>query len=665
MSECHDCDQVEIDLLIGREPWRVSRSVGHTGPTGAIGVAQDMRSPTGPYAAIVEPELCGCGPVGINATATFGWVQREVFQDGTLFVYALANDDLSAGAWVSVEIIANRDIPIDTVDRATLPLSAGNDALTFGFGSPGSFYDILTSAVHIEDGSYVVAERSMLVTIQNNSYADSATPAYFKNARSRDFTGPVRVAAGYGSTVIHELEGMAPAASRLNNIYSATSLSVAAMPFDNTWQSSAAVTRVSLLARFDDRSVALPVNIPNTEFSPNEDASLLRNAIRFDYDAARVPNAQTEPLNPPYGIAPATVDRVLVRHVVGNRRTDVIVPASATGPKNAELPPITSAPLRTNASSFFIRYGDNSSVPRSVFEDTRHSLRADMHDKPQCYAFDGPTWHERSLVRYGSNLAVDGARHKLTVSFDWQPPSASQYALVRATSGGSWAIRINPPFELIGGSVIDLRPSIQTSNLMPGMYASATCELAEIEIDSVPGEFRRTNNEIVEYDVPVDLRVQPFMHVWAYTDILQSARPAPSSVSLPLPGESEMTLDAYTQYAAASPAAWGLQFLSFPSATLRLHVELWAKLMLRTVEPVHPEYNRLPFGMNLDKWDGERVWYARLVAPQPVVFVLTPQQCDAIGNGQTVSGLRRRANPQNLNNTAETGSPCSVTCSFA
>ena len=185
MSGCTVAEDSPIDPEIGREPWRKSRPVGATGPTGPTGVVQDMRTPTGSFQAIIETDLCGCGIPGVLLGASFGFTSggsiqpgnSRTYMDGIATLTTLASNNLTAGAWVKVEVVQTPPtIPGDSVTRGSLPFVLSSGA----------------AETFVESSAYIYSTHETILPNWLDNYVAGANPATFNF-----ITGPFRITAGY------------------------------------------------------------------------------------------------------------------------------------------------------------------------------------------------------------------------------------------------------------------------------------------------------------------------------------------------------------------------------------------------------------------------------------------------------------------------------------
>jgi hypothetical protein len=679
MAGCQECREGPIDPLIGREPWRQARLTDATGPTGPTGVVHDMRSATGPFSAVVESNLCACSVPGIVAKATWGFTavgtnfignsSGLTYLDGVLTVATLAADDLSGGAWIKAEVVPRLLVPHDTVTRGPLPF-------------------VLTSETAVqtpefsESSEYVYAEHGMRFEVPRGSFfsgTDSLnyqTAAPFKVGGVEYYSGPIRITAGYGTTTVHDVYSLSPAIWVPSVRVPGQNVTLALLPYD---VEPSEKTRISALAAvgaggaWEGRSVfSFPIQLPQ-EFvlgggQERSSTASLHSGIKLDYDPARMDEQtlvnQQLLRGPTIGVAQ--------RNVIEDGRTDVVVPVNATGPTGQALP-VTESAVYNGAFGF----GDQDYLSRAAsaytipinnrffsrgFGNARFGNRPDLHDFPQCHALNGPTWHERNIVRFGSHLGVDGARHKLSVKFDWSPPSTDDYVSFFNrlwTVPATWSVTANVAFLLLGGSELQLIPAVQGRNLMPGLYAVGATEMTAVELSQISGINQTLGNVggfTQTIDTPatasVDMEILPIVHAYGNSDVIAIGPPAnapPAYTELPTPGQDGMTLDGYTMWLPTVQPGWiptsiaGFWPLARPIAGARISVRLqaWFKITMTSVDLV-------------PAWSGNRVVYRRLATPE-IFLDLSDEQCNALSAGDEISvssvalqGTNSRVDPYKL-----------------
>jgi hypothetical protein len=652
MSQCEDCRQESIDPLIGREAWRQARLADATGPTGPSGVVHDMRSATGSFAAVVESNLCTCELPGVIVSATFGFtnastnflanVKNFPYRDGVVTLTTSAAPNLSDGVWIKAEVVPAIALPAD-VPRGSLPFSLNN---VVADATPN----------FSESSEYVYAEHAMWFFEDVLNYISSIMAGFNE---PEYYSGPIRITVGYGNTTVHDVYSLSPAIYVPSVRVRESFLQLALLPHDV--QSSENPTRISavaVVAGFSTtRSVfSFPVELPE-EFQLGGSAQ----GISLDYQPARM-DPQTV-VNQQILRGPTIT--AVTKPTIAENRTDVIVPAGATGPVGQELP-LTAAGVHLDSISFHSRtanqYLSNRIEFSYAFGNARFPDRPDLHDQQACYALNGPTWHERNIVRYGSILGVDGARHKLRIKFDWTQPSSSDYVSFLNTLWAvppTWSVAANISFLLLGGCELDLIPVIQGRHLMPGFYAASATEMDVIEISEIPGINATLGNvggftQVINTPATADvgMEIQPIVHAYASSVVLSIAPPSnspPAYTSLPLPGEDGMTLDAYTIWSQTLQPGWSPssvnrfwpQARSIAGGQIRVGLQAWFKITMTSVGLVEP-------------WSGNRVVYRRL--PTPEIFLdLSDEQCDALSAGDEISvssvtpfGTNSRVDPYKL-----------------
>jgi hypothetical protein len=658
MAGCQECREGPIDPLIGREPWRQARLTDATGPTGPTGVVHDMRSATGPFSAVVESNLCACSVPGIVAKATWGFTavgtnfignsSGLTYLDGVLTVATLAADDLSGGAWIKAEVVPRLLVPHDTVTRGPLPF-------------------VLTSETAVqtpefsESSEYVYAEHGMRFEVPRGSFfsgTDSLnyqTAAPFKVGGVEYYSGPIRITAGYGTTTVHDVYSLSPAIWVPSVRVPGQNVTLALLPYD---VEPSEKTRISALAAvgaggaWEGRSVfSFPIELPQQFVlgggQERSSTASSHSGISLDYDPARMDEQtlvnQQLLRGPTIGVAQ--------RNVIEDGRTDVVVPVNATGPTGQALP-VTETAVYHGAFGFgnqdylsrnandYIEPSNNRFFSRG-FGNARFGNRPDLHDFPQCHALNGPTWHERNIVRFGSHLGLDGARHRVRMVLDWQRPGQNDYVSFTNEAypfgfvQGEWSVTAAIAFALLGGAELDLLPAVQARNLMPGLYTAGPKELDPVTITEVSGTVRESALAgLTSATKSVDMEILPIVHAYGNSDVIAIDPPAnapPAYTELPTPGQDGMTLDGYTMWLPTAQPGWvpsafaGFWPLARPSAGARISVRLqaWFKITMTSVDLV-------------PAWSGNRVVYRRLATPE-IFLDLSDEQCNALSAGDEIS----------------------------
>jgi len=639
MCECDDCFNVAMDPLVGQEPWRKSRLVGATGPTGPTGVVQDMTSPTGPYSAIVENDQCsrtwprfqdaqpnrllgcpGAEIMGVFVGATFG-NHGGFYRDGTCRLTTMAPADCSRGAWIEVEVVPRQDYPRDSTARQSLPLSVSR------------LNNTVSQSVQ-EAVGFIMDERPLRFNGGLGPYSD---PPEFG-------VGPVRIRSGYNETTLFDVYDSSAADNT-------TTVPIGLMPFTAGAQQDATRARIASNARVKGVSYCFPVDAPTSAIfhagEPQSDSGKY-NALSVGFDASRMsvrPDVNQANVRPP-------AVGGFFRSVSGDNYTDVLVPTGATGPIGTV--PLTAAVLHQDARYFDFLDGEQL-TDRAFswwYSNIKDADRPQVAMKSLCKAINGPTWHERNIVRYGGSLAIDGARHQVRLTFDWEVPEPSTYctSLVYKDSGPffdqGFNVTCNPPFDVLAGAVIDLVPVMSGRNLLPGQYASGPVELDTVNITTIPGTFRTGGNvsPFVGTDtpasVPVDISITPIIHAWATSSIRsrvvvpQGAAPefgvTPTSwSSLSPPGADGMTLDDYVELL---PTLNFEQTRKRPGATpaLAVDLEIWLRITVTSVDTS---------SFNVPSFSGNITRYFRLTHPT-LTFGFTDQEAGSLSDGTELEGAR-------------------------
>lgn len=646
MCECEDCFNVAMDPLVGQEPWRKSRLVGATGPTGPTGVVQNMGSPTGPYSALVDndqpsrtwPRFAGTQPnrllgvpgpeiMGVFVTPTFG-NHDGFYRDGTCRLTTMAPADCSRGAWIEVEVVPRQDYPRDSVARQSLPLSISrnNDTVSQSF---------------VEQVGFILDERPLRF--------DGGVGFPYLNPPEFG-TGPLHIKAGYNNTTLFDVYDSAPAdkASVVSGFGAQYVVKIGLMPFTAGVQQDATTTRIASNALIKGEAYCFPVEAPTSAiFIEGEAQSDSRkyNAVTVGFDASRMsvrPDVNQANVRPP-------AVGGFFRSVVGDNYTDVIVPTGATGPTGTV--PLTAAVLsQGRLPSFagdgvfghtYFNYWDGEELTDRFwsywYSNTKDADKPQAALKTLCKAINGPTWHERNIIWYGGSLAVDGARHQVRLTFDWEVPEPSAYctALVYKDFGPfndqGFSVTCNPSFDILAGAVLNLLPVMAGRNLLPGQYASGPVELDTIDITSIPGTFRTGGNVFpfvgtdTPANVPVSISITPVVHAWAKSSIENGdvgVNTPTSWSSLSLPGADGMTVDDYVELLPT------LDFdvrRKWPAATsaLAVDLEIWLRITCTSVDSS---------GFDVPSFSGNITRYFRLVQPT-LTFVFTDEQAGSLSNG--------------------------------
>ena len=642
MSGCEECRQESIDPLVGREPWRQARLTDATGPTGPTGVVHDMRSATGPFAAVVESGLCECSMPGTVAISTFGFTAASTnfisnaksfpYRDGVVTLTTLAAGDLSAGVWMKAEVVPSLALPEDTVTRGPLPF-----VLTSGVAN--------ATPTLSESSEYIYAEHGMWFTEDSLNYI-SATMVERNDPEY--YSGPIRITAGYGEKTRQAVYSLHPGVWVPSVRVRETTVTLALSPYDVSPPVSP--RRISAIAALGDLrgTFSFPIEVPENFVlgggAEHQSTANLYNGIALDYDVSRM-SGQTL-VNPELLRGPTI--SVAQRPILEDGKTDVIVPPSATGP-TGQLLPVTEAGvhignfiLQTAANEYISQNANEYQNPLNYrffsrgFANARLGTRPDLHAFPACYALNGPTWHERNIIRYGSALGVDGARHKWTVKFDWESPSSDDYVSYFNTLWlvpPIWQVTANITFLMLGGSELELLPDVQGRKVMPGFYAVGATEMDAVDISQISGTVSAIPGEpSVESTASVAMTIQPIVHAWAVSTVTEKvpASNAPKAyTTLPLPGEQGMTLDAYTIWSPTTEPGFGAIYPAWPTARpiaegrISLRLQAWFKITMTSV------------GLN-PAWSGNRVVYRRLATPE-IVFNLSDEQCNALSDGDEIS----------------------------
>jgi hypothetical protein len=638
MSGCEDCRQEPIDPLIGREAWRQARLADATGPTGPTGVVHDMRSATGSFDALVDSSLCSCSVPGLVATATFGFTNASTnflaniasfpYRDGVVALTTLAAGDLSDGVWIKADAVPLLDLPTDSVTRGPLPfvLTDLEAAATPNFTESSTY-------VYAEHGMWFVSEN--VLNYISAAMAEANEPEYY--------SGPIRITAGYGTTIVHDAYSLNPAIWVPSVRVRESNVALATLPY--VVEPSSSPRRISTLASVAGQTFSFPVQLPQDFILGG-----VNNGISLQYDTARMQVRQEINQQTVRGPTISAVSKPVIKE----NRTDVIVPAAVTGPTGVALPVTAGA---VHLDSFYqtrnanLYLTDRTSVSLSpAFANARLVGRPDEHDQQACYALNGPTWHERNLIRYGSDLGLDSSRHKFRLTFDWQPPDPSEYVSFfnrRFTIGVTdheWSVTAGITFAVLGGTEIELTPIIQGRHLMPGMYALGPTELDDTEITTVPGFIQ---SSAVESPVPAtesaSIVIKPILHAFATSSVRALQPPSnapPSYTTLPLPGDQGMGLDDYTIWSPTIAPGFFTVGVNWPRAKqtaagrLSIGLQAWFKITATSVGLVPP-------------WSGNRVVYRRLATPE-IVLDLSDEQCNALSDGDEISASSTSGDPYKI-----------------
>jgi hypothetical protein len=610
MPGCEDCRQEPIDPLIGREAWRQARLTDATGPTGPTGVVQDMRSPAGSYSAVVESNLCGCGPIGLIAS-TGRWSFDLVFpdfqryRDGTYRFYALADETLSRGVWAEIDVPPLTTYPIDDVpQRGRWPL----------FFTRTQIEEIPTL---VESGDYIAATRPAFV--ENGWYANQSQAPTFFQIGGFLITGPVRFRCGFGSEVVKDLSGLRGVTT------SSVLATVAIMPSDHF---ATETFSVGVELTFDGYGATFPITVSASDLFNDEPPSNLYHGIKFVYDPTRI--VSSYPGTPPNGFSSIPVGCSLQqRAVTDSNRT------------NAFIEPFVTVPYRS----------------RTLYYNGKDGQRPDLHHDPQCYSVDGPAWHEDAIIRGPWALAQNGAKHKFDLTFPPAPQSTTRgqrrqnigFARRDLAVFGSTAVefQLNPnPAWFAGGQTMRFRPVCAGRELLPRMYASGFKQFSTTTLSSLDAFTNSGGLFFDQLTVPCDIDIQPMCHAFAFTEKLVASGGLPGASvqegfggpvftnteypfnaelqydSLPLPGVDGMKLDLYSIYGPPT----GHRTLHMLGATLNIYFQWWFKITARNID-----------GISLN-----RVWYRSPNLPSQfsgesihnrILLAINNQKCARISNG--------------------------------
>ena len=643
MCDCSDCFNVGMDPLVGREPWRKSRLVGATGPTGPAGVVQNMASPTGPYSALVDNDqpsrtwprfaatqsdrllgVPGSEMMGVFVGTTFG-SHDGFYRDGTCRLTTMAPADCSRGAWIEVEVVPRQDYPRDSTARQPLLISHLSESVQEAVG-------------------FILDERPLRYDFGGFPYL--SPPAFG--------VGPVRIKAGYNDTTLFDVYDSSAAGGT-------TSVSIGLMPFTAGAQQDATRTRIASQAQVNGVSYCFPIDAPTSSIFVEGDAqsdSLKYNAVSVGFDASRM---SVRPDISQANIRPPAVGGFF-RSVVSDNYTDVIVPTGATGPTGTV--PLTAAVLHQSGQFLtprYFSYLDGEELTQRFwswwYSNTKDADKPQLALKSLCRAINGPTWHERNIIWYGGSLAVDRARHQVRLTFDWEVPEPSTYCNAVAwknfnygfPSAQGFTAACNPSFDLLAGAVVDLLPVMAGRNLLPGQYASGPVELETISITSIPSIFRTGQlagppiipETSTTGTVPVDISVTPIIHVWATSSTAtreiiseaaqpQFARTPTSWSSLSAPGTDGMTPDDYVELL---PTLDFLDRRKLPAATpsLVVDLEMWFRIAVTSVDVSGfvPDAGYNSFSGNITR-------YVQVASPR-LLFGFTDEEAQTLSDGTEIS----------------------------
>lgn len=596
-----DYKQEQVNGLIGREAWRQARITDATGPTGPAGVVQNMTSPTGPYDALVESNLCWSDSPGIILrTASWGFsddgdstTRRRQYNDGTFRIYALANQDLSRGVWVEVDAPPETQYPRDALYGPPLDSFVRSPRTKWAVSITTT--EITNTPTFVETGNYVEAERPLFLS--NGWYMRGQDWAAFYETFG--FTGgALRVTIGQGSATIKQLYGLTAMAGH-ERVYGSggnprTQALVAIQAFEPLEQMFSESQQVSVGVQigFGDNvssgfsyETTLPVVVTAEDLlgeplqNDAETASDLffRQGIRYTFDATRGVNAyhNTPPANFTSTPIGCTVHQATLH---GRNRTNSYMPTGATGPHLSRL------------AYYGGHKGDRPDLHQPIGGNTTpHRPSAHFVDT---YAVDGPQWHEDSIIHYGGALAQDGAQHKFTLTFaQITPPTPTHNQRLQNVGASSFgfgptSFTFNPNFRwFVGGESLEFFPTCTSRNLLPCMYASGFRSFPATTITSLANTL--FNPPVNTYEeLPCDVDIQPMCHAFAFTRKLTAAGGLPGSKvtpptmcgtdypdspgtrpilykRLPLPGDDGMTPDGFATF---TPNAFALSFHTYETA---------------------------------------------------------------------------------------------------
>jgi hypothetical protein len=361
--------------------------------------------------------------------------------------------------------------------------------------------------------------------------------------------------------------------------------------------------------------------------------SQLHYGVALHFDKSRV---DVQPrVNQAFVRGPSISGRAI--RVIGDNHTDVIVPLDATGPTGSAAP-VTVASITSRPNYLGMHAGDYGDVPRlltgqhahprgtlDVYANAAQPDRPDKHDRALFRAANAPTWHERNIIRYGKALAIDKARHKLTLRFNWQP--SMQEFLSGSAGSGSWQLVLSPTVRLLGGTVLDLMPHMGERNLMQGMYFGPLATPADVDATQVT---------LSGQAFDIQMSVKRLVHSWATTSVARRGVPQNISPQLPQPGEQGMELDRYNIWSPeiASPIVDRWPNLYDVGARLVVHMQAWFGITVTRVG-VDPE------------WSGNRVVYRKL-ENAAVSILLDDDQCSALSDEEEVIAISSAGDPYML-----------------
>lgn len=586
--------QEQVNGLVGREAWRQARLTDATGPTGPTGVVQNMASPTGPYDALVESNLCWSGSPGIilrtaawgfNNTGTSSSRQFQ-YNDGTFRIYALANQDLSRGVWVEVDAPPETEYPLD--DAYGPPLNAFFPSPRVGWPVSLTVSQIQATPTLVMDGAYVEAERPLF--LQTGWYMRGQEWA--EGYESFGFTGgALRVTIGQGSETIEQLTGLTPMAGH-ERIHARTQALAAIQAFEPVEQMLSESQQVSVGVQIGfgpnvsaglSYETTLPIVVtaedllgePLRNDAETPPSLFFRQGIRYTFDATRVLNAYHN--TPPDNFTSTPIGCTVHQSTLhGNSRTNSYLPTGATGPHLNRL------------AYYGSHKGDRPDLHQPIGDNTTpHRPSAHFVDT---YSVDGPQWHEDAIIHDTYSLAQSGARHKFTLTFariaPQTPTHSERLANVGASSIGFGPVsfNFNPNFRwFVGGESMVFFPTCAGRNLLPRMYASGYKAFPATTITSLANTLFNPPFNPYE-DLPCDVDIQPMCHAFAFTRKLTAAGGLPGSEvtplaqcgtdwpsgshpilykRLPLPGEDGMTPDGFATF---TPNAFALNSHTYEAA---------------------------------------------------------------------------------------------------
>jgi hypothetical protein len=659
-----------------------------------------MASPTGPYEALVESDLCWPGSLGL-IVRTEGWGFSDLFnnrsvsyKDGAVRIYALANDDLTRGVWVEMDAPPTIGYPVDTygrfggvgVGRVAWPLTITEE-------------EVKATPTLVEPGNYIEAERP--VFLRGAWYLRGFE---WSEGRNEGFVGgPLRVRIGQGEQTAVELHGLEPMAGHepLKNKRQALA---AVLVYDPVGQMLSETQQVFVgiqvgwdfqvgLRPDNGYETTLPFVVtaedllghPLETGSNDSPVSAFRHGVTLEFDAARGLDGYHN--SPPVNFSSTPISCSLHQCTVhGNGRTNVFLPTGATGPN-------------LNRFAYYGGHkGDRPDLHEPVLEDSVAG-RPSQH-YVDTYAVDGPHWHEDAIIHAGHELSQNGARQQFTLTFPPTPQSGGRQSEIDnigfafpSPFDGLLGFYFQPNFYwFVGGQTIDFLPSCAGRNLLPRMYASGFKQFPAVTISSV-----QSLSTIGTY--PCDVDIQAMCHAFAFTRKLTDSgglpgfkvvpggqrntrcgTDLPSSLPLvnkylPLPGESGMSLDAFSSLTPtrlelerhtyeigeqpggipdgydrpfATPGFRPEQQIHNLGAVIEIHFNWWFKFSARRI--------------NLTSCN--RVWYRSQVEHQRVTIPLSVAGCETLSagdvfqaysamQGATLSSLYLAANADRFG-----GNPC-------